>query len=41
MLQLRTNDLPVVESNLFTGVLNGFLIEAGVVALILLLYWLF
>jgi hypothetical protein len=41
MLQLQTNDLPVVDSKLFTGVRNGLLIEAGVVALILLLYWLF
>jgi hypothetical protein len=41
MLQLQSNDLPVVDSNLFTGVLNGLLIEAGAVALIVLLYWLF
>jgi hypothetical protein len=30
-----------VNSNLLTGVRNGLLIEAGVVALIVLLYWLF
>jgi hypothetical protein len=41
MLQLRTNDLPVVDSNLFTGIRNALLIEAGVAALIVLLYWLF
>jgi hypothetical protein len=41
MLQLHTNDLPVVDSNLLTGIRNGLLIEAGVVALIVLLYWLF
>jgi uncharacterized membrane protein (DUF441 family) len=51
MLQLQTNDPPVVDRNLltgtrvqngvFTGVLNTLLIEAGVVALVVLLYWLF
>jgi hypothetical protein len=41
MLQLQTNDLPVVDSKLFTGLRNGLLIEAGVVALVALLYWLF
>lgn len=41
MLQLQTNDPPVVGSNLLTGIRNGLLIEAGVLALIALLYWLF
>jgi hypothetical protein len=41
MLQLQINDRPVVDSNLFIGIRNGLLIEAGVAALILLLYWLF
>jgi hypothetical protein len=41
MLRLQTNDLPVVDSNLLVGILNGLLIEAGAVALIVLLYWLF
>jgi hypothetical protein len=41
MLRLQTNDLPVVDSNLLVGVRNGLLIEAGVAALIVLLYWLF
>jgi hypothetical protein len=41
MLQPWPNDPPVVDSKLFTGVWHGLLIEAGVVALIVLLYWLF
>jgi hypothetical protein len=41
MLQLQINDRPVVDSNLLIGVGNALLIEAGVVALIVLLYWLF
>ena len=41
MLQLQISDRPVIDSNLLTGVRNGLLIEAGVVALIALLYWLF
>ena len=31
---------PVVNSNLLIGIRNAFLIEAGVAALVLLLYWL-
>jgi hypothetical protein len=41
MLQLQTNDPPVVDSNLLIGIRNALLIEVGVVALIVLLYWLF
>ena len=41
MLQLQANDRPIVDSNLLVGVRNGLLIEAGVVVLIVLLYWLF
>jgi hypothetical protein len=41
MRQLWPNDRPVVDSKLFIGIRNGLLIEAGVVALIVLLYWLF
>ena len=41
MLQPWPNAPPVVDSKLFTGVRNGLLIEAGAVALIVLLYWLF
>jgi hypothetical protein len=41
MLQLQINDRPVVDSNLLIGIRNALLIEAGVVALIVLLYWLF
>ena len=40
MLQLQINDRPVVDSNLLIGIRNGLLIEAGVAALIALLYWL-
>ena len=32
---------PAADGNLLIGVRNGLLIEAGVVALIALLYWLF
>ena len=41
MLQPWPNDPPVVDSKFFAGVLNALLIEAGAVALIVLLYWLF
>jgi hypothetical protein len=41
MRQLWPNDRPVVDSNLLIGIRNALLIEAGVVALIVLLYWLF
>jgi hypothetical protein len=41
MLQLQANDHPVVDRNLLIGLRNALLIEAGVVALIVLLYWLF
>jgi hypothetical protein len=41
MLQLQINDRPVVDSNVLIGIWNALLIEAGVVALIALLYWLF
>lgn len=41
MLQLQINDRPVVDSNLLIGIRSALLIEAGVVALIALLYWLF
>jgi hypothetical protein len=41
MLQLQINDRPVVDSNLLIGIRNALLIEAGVVALIVLLSWLF
>lgn len=41
MLQLQINDRPVVDSNLLIGIRNSLLIEAGIVALIVLLYWLF
>jgi hypothetical protein len=41
MLQPWPNDPPVVDSKLFIGLLNGLLIEAGAVALIVLLYRLF
>ena len=41
MLQLQINERPVVDSSLLIGIRNGLLIEAGVVALIVLLYWLF
>jgi hypothetical protein len=40
MLQLQTNDPPVVDSNLLIGIQNALLIEAGVVTLIVLLHWL-
>ena len=41
MLQLQINDRPVVDSNLLIGIRNALLIEAGVAALIALLYWRF
>jgi hypothetical protein len=41
MPQRQTIDRPVVDSNLLVGVQHALLIEAGVVALIVLLYWLF
>lgn len=40
MLQLEINDRPVVDSDLLIGIRNALLIEAGVAALVLLLYWL-
>jgi hypothetical protein len=45
MLQLQTNDRPVVDSNLLIGIRNTLLIEGGFVALVALLVallqWLF
>jgi hypothetical protein len=42
MVQPWPNHPAVVDSsNLLTGVRSGLLIEAGVVALIVLLHWLF
>jgi hypothetical protein len=40
MLQPWPNHPPVVNGNLLIGVRNALLIEAGVFALIVLLYWL-
>ena len=40
MLQLEINDRPVVDSDLLIGIRNALLIQAGVAALVLLLYWL-